>query len=132
MTEAYYTCPLQAAYMNKEFGVKYGIKHYGKIVWDCTGDIMSDDWHPIQEVDEIIGDVRMHDEYYIHPDSMSVLEPQQGDVFCTIRPDAVSVEVVMSDIRAEEFKHLIKTQGAKIIQRDNKPFFWPKFEEQEK
>ena len=107
MEKLYYTDPLASAYMAREFGVE----------------LINEDGHKYY----VRNIITMHNlgKLYIHPDSYHIFEPQVGDVFSTTRADATSVEFVMSDIRATEFKHLIITQGAKIIQRNNKPFFWP-------
>ena len=125
----YYTDPLASAYMAREFGVKFinydnGDREYG------FDDIIDSPIGLYDNVDAMVVYPHPRDHYklYIHPDSYHIFESMAGDVFRTTRADAISVEFIMSDIRAIEFKNFIKTQGAKIIQRDNKPFFWPEEE----
>lgn len=63
--------------------------------------------------------------FYVHPDSLPLLEPRVGDVLYTrLSPGAVSVEEVQSEERQSVSNYLI-SRGARIIQRDGRPFFWP-------
>lgn len=127
MSKLYYTDALQAAYMAREFEVRVSIlnPYYEE---DNGQDPFkwSNNWLLIIEAGQ---DGFEKGEGEIHPDDYHIFEVQERDVMCTVRPDSTSVEVVMSDIRAEEFILLVKTQGAKIIQRQGKQFFTPEKED---
>lgn len=121
MSKLYYTDPLAAAYMAREFGVKLQA-HYN--VTQNLGDALT--------YDEIVLMLDF-ERFYIHPDSYHIFEPRAGDVMITEIPGTSSVEVVSSDIRAREFiDHLVEKRGAKIIQRQGKPFFWPEREDEKR
>lgn len=133
--KAYYRCPLQAAYMNKEFGVEFK------------------DANPKTGTEAWLGKFlyREVETYYIHPDSMSVFEPQVGDMITQKDDDGIQELsgwvgdkddeglVIYSFLQNGKpvakgrsiMDHIMFEDVEMIIQRDNKPFFWPQFEEQE-
>lgn len=87
----YFDDPLQAAYMAREFGVRYSFKgeRYPKLTPDRAG-FFNDfvDW-------DNNGDAQFTDmTHHIHPDSYSIFEPKEGDVIaspdCPSRQDAES------------------------------------------
>lgn len=83
----YYTDPLAAAYMAREFGVAYVIKDFKWLDNACTCYNMRRE---------------NADKYYIHPDDYHIFEPQSGDMMAV----------------------------DKVIQRNNKPFFWPEVQDE--
>ena len=125
----YYDCPLQAAYMAKYFGMKFGLKCNGIVVWDCQRNGMSKEWHPITEWQHIAEDGASEDyqPLYIHPDSLSILEPQEDDVIIDDEdyPWLVSSCGYRNNCTIFEAQEWMK----EIIKRDGKPFFWPLVEE---
>ena len=111
MTEEklYYTDPLAAAYMAREFGVN---------IIDADGDSCnheSIDWAMFIAMD--------FDQLYIHPDSYHIFEPQVGDLvtheyYCPECSESLTTW-------GEAFSQQLDSGEYKIIQRNNKPFFWP-------
>lgn len=133
MIKLFYTDPLIAAYMSREFGVRFANNNTDGAIKldDLFVTFSSLDNHTSGQV-SVMGlsvDLEVEEEIYIHPEDYNIFEPQQNDVMRTIIPDSTSVENIGSDIRAKEFIHLMKTRGAKIIMRNNKHFFMPEREE---
>jgi catechol 2,3-dioxygenase-like lactoylglutathione lyase family enzyme len=111
MTRWFYTDPLAAAYMSKHFGMR---------LTDRTND---EEAFPACDLCRE-PDLRS-ERYYVHPDSLHLLEPCDGDV----------VRWRISDGRggwipeAGSFGFYEGTGSIEtIIQRDGKPFFWPECE----
>ena len=105
MKRYYYTDPLAAAWMAKHYGMMFGIRHYEKIIWDCEAQGMSGDWLPIKDWERIAADAadgNAQPAYYIHPDSLHLLEPRVCD-----------------------FTML----GGQVFQRNGTVFHWPESEE---
>lgn len=110
----FYTDPLAAAWMAKQFGMKF-VLNYDEASTK-TG-IYCEIYSPLSH-DDI-------DKLYIHPDSVKLLEPKENDV-------------VFFNSHNEDFyiklDNPILTDGvenAKIIQREGKSFMWPDLEENE-
>ena len=141
LRRAYYTCPLQAAYMAKEFGVKSRIHKYGDKFWDAGGE----ERFEYSDDPELIVDLWIEDypeERGIHPDSMAVFEPMVGDLvtgtarYMDNKSDFCSgVYNTAADVgwQIEEFNGRVfgrDVSNLRIIQRQGKPFFWPQWEEE--
>jgi hypothetical protein len=129
----YYTDPLQAAYMSREFGVKWK---------ERDGRILADD----NNYNTVIFH---HGRYSVHPDSYHVFEPQVGDIIKhnemgnlntgTIeqikretnedydeKEEWERVDIFMSwDVKND---YTLDVEIEQIIQRDGKPFFNPEVE----
>lgn len=97
----FYKDPLAAAWMAKHFGMRF-----------------QDNGYEASPYEELLshydagGDGKTFPKYYIHPDSLHLLEPQRGD-----RLDVVStlkLDVVNPFIRPTE-----------IVQRNGIAFMWP-------
>lgn len=138
ITKLYYDDPLQAAYMAREFGVKYQSEYkWQSEKWgDKYGDYLE---HfifvlPGGSLTEQV------DEYYIHPDSLDIFEPKLHDV---VEWDGIMFGMVIG-VNEEEgdigVQHGCQDDGScdvytlepyeiTIIQRDNKPFFTPRRED---
>lgn len=117
MTKLYYDDPLQAVYMAEEFGVKY-----------CD-DVRLDSNCRISDVTYI----KCPPIAYIHPDSYHIFDPMEGDVMQWHRQcNLMLVEKAPKDTEENEvlkLSELHKTlPNGRIIQRQGKPFFWPKTE----
>jgi hypothetical protein len=143
----YYDCPIEAAYMAKNFGMEFQDEND----WDAeviihdkdAGFLYSRGTEEMASKEMYIGE-----KIYVHPDSLPILEPQPKD---KVGNDHYS-DLVVSDedykryLRArhdEEFSAvfsvpLISVSKAKdgiasgeavIEKRDGKPFFWPKEEQ---
>lgn len=119
----YYTCPLKAAYMAKYFGMKYALFH-------ADGHIVSEIKRENIEKDVALGESEISrlflqsgnfGKYYIHPDSLHLLEPMVGDLVGYAGPEANDFDVYSHD----------DWHGCplkKIIQRNVIPFMWPESE----
>lgn len=114
MGKLYYDDPLAATWMAREFGVEYTRDHKHthllnppKIYADAS----------------FLGKIYLTvkgacgEKATIHPDSLHIFEPQEGDAM--LRP---SGEPFISTGR----RVIAAIHGNVIIQRNGKPFFWPK------
>lgn len=111
----YYTDLIHVAYMAKKFGMGFSNIHSGAY-FDC----------PLHRDDRLVDD--NDDKYYIHPDSLHILEPREGDLISI--NGGLSANIVTHAEFLDEIK-LMEPQFAaplKIIQRNNQPFFWPESE----
>jgi hypothetical protein len=111
------TDALAAAWMAKHFGMRFTARWLGprpQREYEC----MFDDWH--FEVHE-----NNTGHYYIHPDSLNLLEPRAGDI-ARVRsiPGEPESEPAAFRIHIDNTKHDV----IRIIQRNGKPFFWPEQE----
>jgi len=115
----YYTDPLAAAWMAKHFEMKLGWYNHGR--WCKHSSIEDMVCHPLSM-------------YYIHPESMPLLEPKDGDkLYGPCGGELFSVESypwpeVDQHISIDFAQTLIVESGFRTIQRDGKPFFWPEIE----
>lgn len=167
MSKLFYSDPLKAAYMSREFGVEYMEECNGDIAkvtveveqyeWLNPGGITSPDqkyiqinvkfsapmvtahsvdngktWTP-EYFDKIWTQYKLYPKYYIHPDSLHIFDPKEGDV--VVNPNGYPYLVSGGDM-AEFYENEISVDEAKdwvngnwkIIQRDNKAFFAPEVE----
>lgn len=131
---AYYTCPILAALAAKHFGMKFGIKFHGRVIWDCLtggeGRSKQNEWRPLATPEEIFE--CPHDQYYIHPDSMRLLEPVMGDIV-QLKDNHVGWVKEYGDIETAGDRVIGNIdQGTwMVLQRNGMPFPWPEFEEME-
>lgn len=135
MLKMYYTDQIAAAYMAREFGVKFeeSISFLTAQGWqDQLRDL-----HPEKLMDDDFAPSLGR--YYIHPDSLPIFEPMVGDLV-TAKNDFVQyVAFVEKEGLAKCNYHqpmvILKQDGqcpfkvTSIIQREGKPFFWPEVEQ---
>lgn len=127
MKRYYYTCPLQAAYMAKEFGMIFFTpedEEYNEEIY-ADGNV--------ECAFEFDGVERL----YIHPDSVHMLEPKTGDVITSlvteygyVVPSRIA-EIQNGNLYSKscDGRKWIPYGGkSRIIQRNAKPFFWPEVE----
>ncbi len=95
----YYDDPLAAAWMAKHFLMSFNVPCNAFRGWATEIQLPTD-------------------RYYIHPDCVPMLEPQEDDV---IQWRSGYVQLYDQTVSRYEFDNA----GGKIIQRDGKPFFWP-------
>lgn len=132
MTKLYYTDPLKAAWMARGFGVKYGIKYNDRLVWDCVTGGGDDSWRPMAYID-VVDDIKegsLKEAYYIHPDSLAVFEPKEGDmgIDSTGRPCEIFLNNwKLVDGLAEEYGSR-PCPPVIIDKRNGKAFFAPEVE----
>ncbi len=116
----YYDDPLAAAWMTKHFGMN--------LQWQCA------DMHAASPAD--FADAYMNDcgevKYYIHPDSLYLLEPIDGDLIMWVNKRGfhyARAKSVRKKITLASGATLIgKSEVVSIIQRKAIPFHWPKQE----
>lgn len=103
MTRYYYTCPIKAAYMAKYYGMRFV---------DCSKEYDISDFVRLD-----YGDVYddLDEKFYIHPDSLHLLEPVAGDLL--IGPNNKVAMFYMGDTEPSD--------KCKIILRNGMVFMWP-------
>ncbi|WP_435008031.1 hypothetical protein P12x_005298 [Tundrisphaera lichenicola] len=120
MTRFFYTDPLAAAWMAKHFGMQLQyIEHYSddswyaKICHEKIVDIAAKYGFDSYELKEI----------HIHPDSLHLLEPQEGD-YVDLHPNGLLIH------NGAEFNDafLKRESNWRIIQRNGIAFHWPESE----
>lgn len=135
MPRAFYDCPLKAAYMVKYYGMKLGQSDNGY----STG---WKEWIAPMELDAFYQGLKISPAY-IHPDSLHLLEPQEGDILeCSgfSWEDSTlgyAVKEVYGVANKHEYEYLIPinnvtgTSNFRILQRNGLAFMWPSFESEE-
>lgn len=112
MTRYYYTCPIKAAYMAKEFGVRYNVKVKGGSEWVT--------FRPYDmTVSKYVDQVRTN--FYVAKESEEIFKQKPDDFVWYKRKysfsNVVKINKEESDMTwNEDFEY-------KIIMRDNKQFF---------
>jgi hypothetical protein len=121
----FYTDPLAAAWMAKHFGMEFE----NTSEWDGEFDLGFFEVSPYG--DEISSgiDVGIKDKYFIHPDSLHLLDPKAGDLVDGIRIGTVfevNGNELSVDVHGGDWE--MDADRVTILQRDGKPFFWPEVE----
>lgn len=116
----YYDCPLKAAYMVKHHGMRFQVDDGGTLNTIVVG--ME---HLTQSVSG---------RFYIHPNSLHLLEPQAGDIYisqdtvCQIKElDRGIITEITVEWECRDRYPANKFDG-KIIFRSGKAFHWPESE----
>ena len=118
----FYTDPLAAAWMAKRFGMRFA-EWEGRSVRHASSSL------PLRDHEAIVvwalGQEKPR--FEVHTDSLHLLEPDLEDILyhenaCWRVTQCEGDGLWVS--RPEAIRALMK-DGAKIIQRDGKPFFWP-------
>lgn len=113
----YYTDALASAWMAKHFGMKfvgYGrldLKHEIPLAAHFAGGLLPDDA-----------------KFYIHPDSLHLLEPHIGDVCRTNKKLDTGFDDVILIEDKSELNVYNDVDGFRIIQRNGLSFMWPEHE----
>jgi len=130
----YYKCPLQAAYMNKEFGVEY---QYGGLPYTKQGGEYGCLFVSYSaESEEVKEKFVKAEKINIHPDSYHIFDTQLHDI---VEWDGIMFGTVIGENKEEDIigvQHGVNDDGGcdvytleldevKIVQRDDKPFFTP-------
>lgn len=136
----YFTCPIKALYMMKEFGVKFEWRQKVKASeYDIFHDWGKTELHTGHTVDDFIDEVKWSNQIYVAVESEHIFEPKEGDLdadgfsFTKVMP----VENHMTGkidyytdacwlVKIEEFTR--SKEKSKTIFRDNKQFFMPEVE----
>lgn len=124
MTRYYYDCPIEAAYMAKNFGFDFVTEGYGsKLNFQGSSDFRIEDIH---------NGIYAGDKYYVAHESVALLGAKSGDLAETIcQPYGSNCFDMWSEETTRIFGYYEEEVGEKlrrIIQRDGKPFIWPKKE----
>lgn len=113
----FFTHPLAVAWMNDRHGMRFCFPDGREVPEDMD-----------------INPSLMGFKFYIHPDSLHLLEPQVGDIFMNIGSDPLNgVEIwespqIMDKGCLNIHNKYQKNHLPKIIQRNSIAFMWPKSE----
>lgn len=136
----YYTDPLAAAYMAREFGVRFhdennaveygdNYKLYGLL--DFIEPVYWPGDEPPVEIEKYTA---AYERYYVHPDSYHIFDPQEGDRDEDGYTYDSKIEAWVSLPHFDEnYGELVTMKGpkeSKTARRNNEPFFWPESEEE--
>lgn len=129
----YYNCPYKAAYMARHFGMDFEGCRDGT----CFEAALHSDADP--DIYDTEGD-----KFYIHPDSLHLLEPQEGDLVKVVcceadceYPEDWVIGVIEGDVCTVRCNlqgtsgysiSLNRVSAKEIIQRNGKAFIWPEVE----
>jgi len=117
----YYTCPIKALYMMKEFGVKFECK-------DANGDVYDfQEWYlNSNNISELSLELENFPiSIYVAKESEHIFEPKKGDEGRWLRP----IGAHYANHNGEQWvSHGIEPNPPEIIIRDNKQFFMPEVE----
>lgn len=128
MNRLYYDCPIEAAYMAKNFGVKFlhELRFEIEVYFSLHNNDIS--WLFNEETGDDYSYTR--DKFYIDPDSLPIFEPMEGDI---ITDDDINPFVISSKISCDVDDKYVAPEHIvgqdKTIFRDGKPFITPKREE---
>lgn len=140
---AYYTCAIKAAFMAKYHGMRF--HHKGDTLTEAYNDLSDFFWADFgYDIDE------QDPPFYIHPDSMHLLNKKAGDWVSFFSgkvsqgswPDMIESVIPSGDERYPytgdgRTVYTLESMNPdwfyadriKIIQRNGEAFFWPEFEE---
>lgn len=125
MSRWYYTDPLAAAWMAKHFGMRFSgafADGFFEIEARKSPLCSMGEWFPKGD------DFEYYGLYYIHPDSLHLLEPKEGDVV-EVASNPSGYFSSYSSGMFDNQPYSERDEFFKIIQRNGLPFMWP---EQEK
>jgi hypothetical protein len=137
MTRYFYTDPLAAAWMNKHFGMQFTRTHCHRgdgTFGESTKPVPI--WILARDVENQVSE---NVKYYVHPDSLHLLEPLIGDV-CITKDDGIgycSTLRVEKEIITGKLKDYIQLSGfwaeaeslIRIMERSGVVYHWPDSEE---
>ena len=126
----YYDCPIQALYMNKEFGVNLKCENESSSYYYSFGKAMLD--HIRREVLKDTTWEKNLGKIYVAPESEHIFEPKEGDLG-QMKAEGARFFVKYNE-SLKEWKewhcggYYSNKNGSDIIMRDGKHFFNPKEE----
>lgn len=118
MTRYFYRDPLAAAWMEKNHSMKFTFKGYASWNDGIKVSIVCGETNDYESIITYATDGK----YYIHPDSLHLLEPQAGDM--DSNGSRFYENYWLND--AGTYDH---SPSCKIIQRNGIAFMWPEREE---
>jgi len=113
----YYDCPIEAAYMSKYHGIYQ--QEPLAIGFNAGEYVITRSPHLGLSSDT---------KYYIHPDSLHLLEPHIGDVCRTNKKLDTGFDDVILIEDKSELNVYNDVDGFRIIQRNGLSFMWPEHE----
>lgn len=127
MKRGYYDDPLAAAWMQKHFNMEI----YTVAKWCTHGLVVTIEEALMINGGGIEGCKPTGDKWYIHPDSMKLLEPQVGDwCYGELFGDGNPFFNGPRLFPWENNDFVEENKNFKIIHRNGLAFHWPKFEDQ--
>ena len=145
MTRYYYTCPIKALYMMKEFGVEFETYHQSKIDGrPFFFKKFNDMWVNNVGIDDGDGSVRLvdllyckdesktrvNDKIYVSKESEHIFEPKTNDIFSYKMFGRVATYILPENQDGKEWAK--EASEIKIIMRDDKEFFMAEVENDQK
>lgn len=116
MKKLFYICIHEVRYMTKNFNTKYQMK-------------IKEDY--FVDINDVFSHEFPNEKYFIHPDSLSIFESQDGDIGKAKREGEV-FPYIMTRLHHKWWCAVGAYRGdqkdIKIIQRNNKPFIMPQSE----
>lgn len=116
--KAFYTDPLAAAWMLRHHGMGFNVS---------SG--VAENIKHIRIWDEITDYYRPGNKFYIHPDSLHLLEPQVGDLVSVNNGQDAGIAFHQDFIDALKTNYTSFAHQVTIIQRNGIAFMWAEFEE---
>lgn len=116
----YYTDPLAAAWMGEKYDMEFQVSEHGHFE---LGILVDEDNLFMEEWCE-------DEHFYIHPDSLHLLEPKVGDVISGLAGGGKLYNRIIQEVveGAEENAAALISKGCAIIQRNGIAFIWPESE----
>lgn len=125
MKHYFYTDPLAAGWMAKHHNIQFERYYF----FGIETQLIEEGWYNKAVVGWMGED---KPKFYIHPDSLHLLEPEEGDVGISPLNDW-EMACLFCDaewvISTPDNHFTVEVPNIKIIQREGKPFFWPESEE---
>ncbi len=113
MSRYFYTDPLAAAWMAKHFGMRFKT---------IQNSLYAERYDEIAEYKWRFDLNHIGNKFYIHPDSLHLLEPQLMDMVQGFQND--DIRLLFPKEKLEEIK-----KSDKVIQRNHVQFMWPEIKE---
>jgi hypothetical protein len=136
----YFTCPIQALYMIKEFGVKFEMRHTPEQIRDC--DLQEEDiFYPFDHLDirqpehieSLVEEFENVKKIYVAPKSEAIFEPKErdgilayGDTFFSISTEVAERGIFRHGVISLDRVQMI--DNPQITVRDDKHFFMGELE----
>jgi hypothetical protein len=130
MTRHFFTDPLAAAWMSKHFGMRLegNVSEHNESVefgrFTCAARPYETLWgHVVKAAED------ESRKWYIHPDSLHLLEPRAGDLVTCIGVTGWMIDRIEARLyythNAAGQECSGKIDDARILQRNGTPFMWP-------
>ncbi len=127
MTKYYYDCPIKAALMAKTFEMVFTDKEGHAL--EIFNDADPATWFYVSSKETGYMRPQSH-EYYIHPDSLHLLEPQEGDYGLDTRFSCVAQIIMLNgELVCFDGEQNWGTKHFQTLQRNGKSFIWPESED---